>query len=132
MYSLSFIALIRLNTYHNGLCSLPGHVARPKADEAILACGHKTTVWGIKNSQHRFPVRHVGDVGWQDECHLLHPQVRILHLSILKLHVNTELIPCDGAMRQAVDLSKQVLNLSLLYNRKNQCSRFNVTQCKYN
>ena len=60
------------------------------------------------------PVRDVLDLGWQQEGDLLGFLVRVFLLGVLKLHVGTELVPRDRALRRPVDLLEERVDLRLL------------------
>ena len=60
------------------------------------------------------PVRDVLDLGGQQEGDLLGFLVRVFLLGVLELHVGTELVPRDRALRRPVDLLEERVNLRLL------------------
>jgi len=59
-------------------------------------------------------------LGRQLEADLSGTYVRVLHLAVLQLHVRTELVPRNGALRRAVELLEQRLDLLLLHHPVNQ------------
>jgi len=59
-------------------------------------------------------VRRRSRLGRQLEADLAGTYVRVLHLAVLELHVRAELVPRNGALRRAVDLLEQRLDLTLL------------------
>jgi len=60
-------------------------------------------------------MRRWSGLGRQLEADLPGAHVRVLHLAVLELHVRAELVPGNDALRRAVDLLEQRLDLSLLH-----------------
>ena len=79
-----------------------------------LTASHKGSIAGVSDAQYRVSVRDVLDASRRVEGHLLGSQIRVLLLSVFQLHVGTELVPGDGALRCPVNLHEQRINLLLL------------------
>ena len=95
----------------DGLGAFNHHLAGPERHEAVLAAGEKRPVRGVPDLEHGLAVGHVASAGGQVEGDLTRTHIRVLLLRVLQLHVGTELIPRDGAIRRPVDLVEQCIDL---------------------
>jgi len=102
-------------TDHDGLAATQLHGRRPGRDEAVLAAADERAVSRrVEHAQDGVAVRRCTRLGRQLEADVARAHVRVLRLAVLELHVRAELVPRDGALRRAVDLLKQRLDLTLL------------------
>jgi hypothetical protein len=131
-------------TYNDRLGSLQHHRRRPERHQAVLTAGDERPVGReVDDAQHRFAMRHRLAVGRQLKPDLPGPSIRVLDLGILELHVRAELVPRDGALRRAVDLPEERVDLRLLLMRTRRrqtmrhccllvCSRRTLAQVRKN
>jgi len=103
------------DTHKDRLGPLECHTRRPEAKHSVTTARQERAVRNVSNPEYGITVRQVTRDGGQDKGDLFSSEVRVFEFRVLKLHVSAELIPRDGAVREAVDLLKQRVDLGFLY-----------------